>query len=57
MKTNLVSRYWFLVGNYDAFLGRMDWPPCTIGKGENAYRRGYSVGATQGRFYRGHWPR
>ncbi len=53
----LVNRYWFLVGNYDAWIGRLNDPPVTVERRESAYQRVYFVGASLNRFYRNHWPK
>jgi hypothetical protein len=54
MQVNLVARYWLTFGNYDAFCGRWDCPPVTIGIALAAYERGQRA-ARLGRFYRGHF--
>ncbi len=54
MFTSLIARYWFLYGNYDAYVGRYDAPPCSVGRCIRFYDAGQRAGR-MGRFYRKHW--
>lgn len=48
--------YWFLYGNYDAWVGRYDAPPCSVGRMAHVYQTGQNAGRA-GRFYRHLFPR
>lgn len=54
MFSPMIARYWFVYGNYDAWNGRYDAPPISVGRCARFYEAGQRAGK-RGKFYRRHF--